>query len=652
MAAVVKGNRLKCFLLFVLLIATYRIYPQPNISPVAISVKSRIDSLNADGYKSVRTDAAAALVMFVQAEQLALKHHYYKGLAASYVNEAEVFSQRGYYKRALVMYYRSMAIAKNENDEYNIALCRQHISTVMRSSGNYTEAKRLLDYSLSVFIRLNKPVDIANVQLRLGLVAAAQNKYADASRLYEKAYQVCKHFKYRYGEKKSYYNRGLLFKKLNQADSALIYFNKALKIDTLTHDAYGKVLSYIEIAQIYFSLHQLKTAQQYARLTFTNADSTGGTVLTTQAAHLMVDAFKKQNNMAGVIEWQNRLLTIDSIITIQEKKDAIAFIDILKQQQENQERYMRQIKTINKVSQEKTIFIISCLVLLATVIILSIPLIYNYRKARLYASELTLSNEKIQDKSLAVEQLNRRIIIQNKDLEQDNNLKNKLLSIISHDLRHPLVNTRSLLEVFNEGLLSPGETRKLFSQLEAQYVRTITLLDNLLFWIKTQVQYEAAAKTDNSVAQLISELIDEQKVTLHSKSIQVINRVNSLAVWHTDREALRIVFRNLLNNALKYTADHGVIEFRLFSTKDSTGIVVQDNGVGMEPAKLKKLTESINLNINGSAHETGTGFGLMLVKDLISREGGTLVITSAPDAGSTFTISFPKSTMLGQPQPA
>jgi two-component system sensor histidine kinase/response regulator len=642
----VNTKNIKIITILLLLFSFFTGYGQQRPATDTYSTKAEVDTLNSKGYKLIRRDAAKALLMFVKAEQKAEKQHYRHGLAAAYVNQAEIFNQRGYARRSLVLYYQALSISRQENDEYNVALCEQHISTVKRHLGAYDEASRLLNHALSVFIRLNKLPDVVNVQLRLGLLASDEKQYDKALGYYLKAYQNSRIAKFKFGEKKAYYDRALLYTNLNRADSALTYFNRALHIDTLTNDSYGKALSYLGISQLYFKQHNYAKAKAYAVLSCHHADSVNGNDVVKQAAGLMVDINRQTHNVAGVISWQDKLLTVNKLVADQERSDAVTFMDVFKQQQENQARYVQQIQAIKKVSSEKSVLIKGGALMMLIVLALIVPLHYNYRRARAYAKALKQTNVQIKEKSAAVEQLNGQILLQNKELEQDNNLKNKLLSVISHDLRHPLVNTRSLLGIYNQELLSQEEAKTLFGQLEAQYVRTITLLDNLLFWIKRQVQHAEAIKTTSSVVEVVSELIEEQRLALGNKNITVLNQIDPQTAWHTDREALRIVFRNLLNNALKFTPDKGTITFSSFLEGGMTGVKVKDSGIGMGPSKLKKVIQGSYMSTNGTAGEMGSGFGLILVRDLISKDEGVLDITSALGEGSEFTISFPEKTIL------
>ncbi len=635
------GDYCKFCIFFLIVIFSKGVHAQPSVNHPAFTI-ANVDSLNTKGYKLIRNDATRALLLFVKAEQLSNTLHYNAGLITAYVNQAEVFNQHGFYKRALLLYTQAIGLSKRFKDDYYYAQCQQHISTVRRNLGDYEGAKKLLNSALSVFVQLRKPVDVVNVQLRLGLVAAGEKKYAKAQTLYDQAYRGSKAAKYQYGEKKSYYNRALLLEDVHQPDSALHYLHLALRIDTLTNDRYGKALSYIEVSRIYMDKHNLTAAGDFARSAFMNADSASATDLAITAAGLLVDINKQLHSDKGVIQWQNQLISIDQRIDEQKRKDAITFIDVIKQQQDNQEKYINQLNAVRQTSSVKNNWLIGCCIVLIIIVLAGIAINRNYRSTKTLADALKVINQQIADKSAAVEQLNTQILTQNKSLEQDNHLKNKLLSVISHDLRHPLVNSRSLLQLYNQHMMTEAEAKPLFQQLEGQYVRTITLLDNLLFWIKRQVRHEEAYKMDNQVHQLIDDLIEEQRITISNKNISVHNRVLPEVIWHTDREALRIVFRNLLNNALKFTPDNGVIEFTSACTGQLTSITVRDSGIGMGKSKLQKVIEGSYMSTNGTAGEMGSGFGLILIRDLITNEGGKLDIVSEPGAGSAFTITFEK----------
>jgi signal transduction histidine kinase len=225
-------------------------------------------------------------------------------------------------------------------------------------------------------------------------------------------------------------------------------------------------------------------------------------------------------------------------------------------------------------------------------------------------------------------------------------MKDKLLSIISHDLRHPLVNTKSILELISLKLVSPKETEELLEQLESQYVRSISLLDNLLFWIKSQMQGKDMELNKLNMRSLVNNLIDEQRLPIQTKEIEVQNNVQSDSELVGDREMMKIVFRNLISNAIKFTPSQGTIQLSSYADDNFLYMIIKDSGIGMNKDTLQKVNARQYYSSKGTSNEKGSGFGLILCRDLIQKHQGELMIESEPGRGSTFVIKFPSQAPL------
>lgn len=600
----------------------------------------RIDSLNENAYKKIHNNIAAAMVMLTDAEQMCIKTNYTKGLAVNYLYQAEVFNQRGYSKRAQILYNHAIELSRENNDIYNIARAEEHLSTIQRKYGNMDEAEKLLNKSLAILKKLDKQVEIVNLKLRMGLLKEAQKQYPEALEIYDDACTEAKKIQFQYGEKKSYFNRAELYADINNADSAIIYYNKALRIDTLSKDQYGKALSYIGLSNVSLKLGRIKKAISYANAAQLNADSVHAYKLMVEALELLVKAANLKKNLASVTKWQQRLLEVERINSEANRNDAVLFVEVLKQQQERQLAIQQEISGIQKESQTKSIILLFILVVMLIVVLLVFSVSYNYKKAKLYAAELNEKNEQIKEHANSVDRLNEQILGQNTILEEDNSLKNKLLSIISHDLRHPLTNTKSIIDLINLNLVSNQEARHLFHHLEAQYTRSVNLLDNLLYWIRSQVHDGRVIKQEVNIRQLINSLIDEQKLSLQKKEIQAGNLIDAGLELYAEQEVLKIIFRNLLSNAVKFTNRYGSVIFEAVSTGNEIKISVKDNGMGMNPSTLSRIQGLSHFTSKGTADEDGSGMGLILIRDLIKKINGSLSIQSNYGEGSIFTVAL------------
>lgn len=597
-----------------------------------------IDSLNERAYKQIHNNLAKTLLMLSDAEQLCIKTNYKKGLAVNYLYQAEVFNQRGYIKRAQLLYEHAAELSRQNKDEYNIARAEEHLSSIQRNKGNLAEAERLLNSSLSRLEKLNKPVDMVNIQQRIGVLKEKQNKHDEALKLYEASCRLSKKINYLYGEKKSYFDRAELYSDINKTDSAIHYYNITLRIDTITKDKFGKALSYIGLSNVYLKGGQLNKSISYANNARLNADSVHAQNLLVESIELLIKAYSQKNDLVGVAQWQQKMLEVERASSEASKNDAVLFVEVLKQQQEKQLAIQKQISEIQKESETKSIVLLCILVIMLIVVLLIFSVSYNYKKAKIYAADLNEKNRLIEEHANSVDRLNEQIIGQNAILEEDNNLKSTLLSIISHDLRHPLTNTKSIIELINLHLVSNQEAGHLYQHLEAQYNRAINLLDNLLYWIKSQVHDGKVEKTTINLNQMLNSLVEEQKLSLQKKEIVIFNKVDTELEIYAENEVLKIIFRNLLSNAIKFTNPDGCIQFTSEMDGGDIRISIKDNGVGMNPNTLSRIQGLSHYTSRGTAGEDGSGLGLMLIRDLITKINGCLTIESEQGEGSTFTI--------------
>ncbi|WDF57089.1 tetratricopeptide repeat-containing sensor histidine kinase [Mucilaginibacter sp. KACC 22063] len=601
-----------------------------------------IDSLNERAYRQVHVNVSKALLQLTDAEQMCDKIDYKKGLAINYMYQAEVFNQRGFTKRAIALYYNSLDLSRQNNDLYNLARALEHISSIKRHNGQLADAEKMLDTCFSIFKKLNKPIDIVNVQLRLGLLKIKEKQYQQALLMFQKAHDLSKSIKFQYGEKKTYYNRGELYREINNIDSAIYYYKTALVIDTLTHDRYGKALSYNGLANLYFKNKQFDEAAKYANAAQLNADSVHAQELAVVAIETLLKTATAKNNMPNIIKWQNKLLAIERSNKEIDRNDAIILVEVLKQQHDHELGIQKKIADIQKISQVKTVLLVCFLIVMVIVLLLVLSVTNNYRKAQAYAAALNEKNKQINEHSDSVAALNKKILAQNNILEEDNKLKNRLLSVISHDLRHPLTNTKSILSLINLRLVNHQETETLFGHLEAQYNRTVTLLDNLLYWIKSQIHNDKPRKSDVNLHELVNSLIEEQKLEAQKKHLVVQNLVSTLFEYRGEPELLKIIFRNLLTNAIKFTHREGAITFSAYNSNEELSITVKDTGIGMKPEVLQHIKNQGHYTSRGTANEDGNGLGLMLIRDLIRKMNGRLDIESDYGHGSTFTVTLVK----------
>lgn len=231
----------------------------------------------------------------------------------------------------------------------------------------------------------------------------------------------------------------------------------------------------------------------------------------------------------------------------------------------------------------------------------------------------------------------------NKELLQLNNTKKQLFSIIAHDLRAPIGQLRSSLDLVNREFISADTFRELSIRLSSDTDQLQGTLDNLLKWSLGQLNGIKVNPEKTNLAEIlaIKQLFFRQK--LEQKNLTL--RLESVEEYLTvDRDHLRLVLRNLISNAIKYSFRNGEILIRSFNSEDQVTIEVKDNGMGIsELVKQSLFNENEILSLPGTEKEKGTGLGLKLCKEFIEKNNGSIWVESRPDAGSSFFVSLPKA---------
>ena len=232
----------------------------------------------------------------------------------------------------------------------------------------------------------------------------------------------------------------------------------------------------------------------------------------------------------------------------------------------------------------------------------------------------------------------------NRDLQALNDTKQKLFSIIAHDLRSPIGQLKNSLDLVSKEYMTPEVFKQVSTKLSTEVDQLHSTLDNLLKWSISQFQGITAVPEKIILSDLIQRKIKLFKQSVEQKNITIHFEPAAIYVW-ADPEHLRLVLRNLISNAIKYSHPGGTIHVRASSVNNRAVIEIADNGVGMnEEMKFSIFSSSILVSNTGTSNEKGTGLGLKLCKEFIEKNNGQIRVESVEHKGSTFYISLPQAT--------
>jgi len=243
------------------------------------------------------------------------------------------------------------------------------------------------------------------------------------------------------------------------------------------------------------------------------------------------------------------------------------------------------------------------------------------------------------------------ILTQKVKLAELNSTKDQLFSIVSHDLRSSV----NALKTSNSKLTTSLETKnyseldQLLHQNSAIANGAYSLLDNLLHWALLQTKQLYFHKDSVHLYSIVQQIEYNYKPLLLDKTIIFENAVSKNSFIFVDLDSLKIIFRNLLDNAIKFSPENSKISFYTVETNtDFCQLVIQDSGLGMAQSTINELLQDNELLAKKSNSEIiGTGLGMQLCKQMIKKNRGTLAIESELNKGTRITLSFPKTEQNG-----
>ncbi len=230
---------------------------------------------------------------------------------------------------------------------------------------------------------------------------------------------------------------------------------------------------------------------------------------------------------------------------------------------------------------------------------------------------------------------------QNLQLEEVNNVKDKLFSVVSHDIKGPLSSLHLALTLAKSGALSSEEFQELSAGLEVRLTQTSEFIDNLLQWAKLQMRGETFEPDRLDLCELARESVRLLDPECKQKGITLRNNLEGTLDAFADLNMMRSVLRNLLTNAIKFTKPDGAITINAYRVDNRIIISVSDTGVGIPSSNRTRLFTLTSITTAGTHQEKGTGLGLILCKEFVEKNGGKIWFETEEGVGTTFFFSLP-----------
>jgi signal transduction histidine kinase len=282
--------------------------------------------------------------------------------------------------------------------------------------------------------------------------------------------------------------------------------------------------------------------------------------------------------------------------------------------------------------------------ILVKVSVAVVALVMRNRQIRAYNKLLEVKQEEIKQQAEELLTTSQQIDEQNRQLTASNAVKDKILSIIAHDVRSPLGMITGFLDLLQSGDLTEEEIEILSQQLYQATDSTLQMVESLLLWGRSQMKGIITRTEKVDLHTIVETKINMMAAAAQLKNIQLIDSIAPATWLMIDKMQINIVIQNLIANAIKFTPQGG----QVFVTGQKKGtwyqVNITDTGVGMTPEQIDKLFNlATHSTTKGTQGEKGTGLGLLLCKEFVENHGGKLRIESSKDKGTTFSFLLPIS---------
>ena len=571
----------------------------------------------------------------------------------------------------LLMGQKGLQLATAVQFEKGMALCNLTIGVGYGMKGMYPQS---LDHHLRA-LQLSEKLGmrglIGNDYTNIAIIYSNMRDYPNALAYFRRALQIAREFPHDNGVATAYLNMGDVFTKASELDSAITYTRQALDLSEKAHDSlilsvslsnlgdiYNKklqplqALNYLErslwiskdihdpdgvsytygsLAETYRLLGSPQKSIDYAQNSLKEASAIHAVETIKIAYHILYTDYLAVGNYSEALNYRNLEVALnDSIYTLEKEKQLRLLQSDYELQQKQHQVDLLQNESLRQITELqrgriRLYIIVGCTALLI-----------------IWAFFLSRSNQHKKRINHLLSDHNKEIVRRNEELAALNELKTKLFSIIGHDLRSPVATLIGFVDLLKNETLSPDQIRHFGALMGESLLDTASLLDNLLFWAKSQMNGLHVRAQEFDLIPVLKQnahLITSR--ALKKKILLALEAPAEPVIAFADQAMVDLVIRNLLDNALKFSGEGDTVRLSAVIAPEGVEVSISDTGRGIPAQDQSKLFNTVSFTTAGTSQEKGSGLGLSLCKEMIERNNGRIWFESAVGVGTTFTFLLP-----------
>jgi len=593
---------------------------------------SYIDILDSLAYGYYRISADSVFLYSRKALAYAKEAGYDKGQSVSLRLLGNGYSLNGDYTNMLSCYQQALAIAEKIKNPLLIAKSIINMAIMYYSRvGQIDEALALMEKAGNIFQSIGDSLDLIKSLQSRGSIWVDQKQYEKALEMYRRSAEIARAMKNDYMLVTTNDNIGGIFYAKGQYKEALPYFLETVTYFNHTDDRMRISRASNNAATAYLHLRNYPEALKYARQGLAEATVVKSLRQIMDADQILADSYEAKGDAQNALKYFKLYKYYsDSILNetmlkktakLEAKYEYDKKAALLKEEQEKKDALHKHFVRIKELQISIAVLLIIFLTVLAF-------LLFRSRAIKQKNNQLLReNNEKIEHQAI-------QLLINNKE-------KDKLFSIIAHDLKMPLYSLRHMLALLKEGALPEAKLNQIIQELSRDADYSSELVSNLLAWAGSQMNGRVITPAALPLQQVINDILAFFTRQALEKKIELKNELHpDLTAW-ADRAMLEVLVRNLVSNSIKFCNAGDTIAIEGKKIDGFVEVCVMDTGIGIEEDILKKISSKESVTTFGTDNERGTGLGLLLCREFAEANQGVFRVESNPGKGSRFYFTLP-----------